>query len=459
MFSTEVIVLAGLLLLVGTTIPGVRLYWPRRTDPVSRSDLGVALMGGALIAFAVLVLQLMIQIRTEADARDRQEQAERQSLLLLLGRSPNLAGLDLSEEDLEGAYLNEKVLRGANLAKAKMEEASLQDAILVAANLAAAQLDRAHLDRADLRYADLAGASLTGATLNGVRLDAATLSPRRDGDNVVRADLSRADLTNAWVRANLSGAVLKDAILVGARLAPANLEGADLTGADVEFADFRGANLKGANLEHVRNLDVAKDLSLVQYDRATRWPRGYTWQGVRPAEACKAATCELAPAARPVRDLDPALRPMHAALEKTMTTSKRACLPGWWVDERTAAIDAHAPRKRATFTISTTPRLDSAESVASLFDIPRSREIRGIAVRRAADTHAERFELVEGNRRETVVAVYFVDGRTGFRMWGRAPTDEFPLFKRDFVKLFSVLGVDGDLFAELRGGKDGCGRT
>jgi hypothetical protein len=59
----EVIVVIAVILIIGTIIPGVRLYWPRRRDPVSRSGLGVALMGGALTAFAVLVLQLMIQYR------------------------------------------------------------------------------------------------------------------------------------------------------------------------------------------------------------------------------------------------------------------------------------------------------------------------------------------------------------------------------------------------------------
>ena len=135
LLAIEVIAVVGVLLLIGTIIPGVRLYWPKHDDPVSRSDLGVALMGGALIAFAVLGLQLMIQFRSEKDARERQQQADRAALLLVLGQSPNLSGLDLHEEDLAEAYLNGKTLRGADLTGADLTKARVQDTDLVAADL------------------------------------------------------------------------------------------------------------------------------------------------------------------------------------------------------------------------------------------------------------------------------------------------------------------------------------
>ena len=79
MLSTSLIVAVGVALLIGTIIPGVRLYWPQHSDPVSRTDLGIALMTGALIAFAILALQVLIQIRSQNDANARQTQADRQA--------------------------------------------------------------------------------------------------------------------------------------------------------------------------------------------------------------------------------------------------------------------------------------------------------------------------------------------------------------------------------------------
>ena len=108
MYSTAVIAVAGVLLLLGTILPGVRLWWPQHSDPVSRSDLGIALMTGALIAFAVLGVQLLIQIRSQRDANAREDQADRAALILQLGRASNLSDLDLQDQDLSTAYLKEK---------------------------------------------------------------------------------------------------------------------------------------------------------------------------------------------------------------------------------------------------------------------------------------------------------------------------------------------------------------
>ena len=132
-------------------------------------------MTGALIAFAVVAVQLMIQIRSQRDANQREDQADRAALLLQLGRSSNLSGLDLHDQDLSDAYLNAKNLRGANLENTSMTEASLQDSKLIGANLRGATLDNARLDRADLRYADLGGASLVGARSSA----ASTSMPRQ----------------------------------------------------------------------------------------------------------------------------------------------------------------------------------------------------------------------------------------------------------------------------------------
>src|SRR5215204_1988787 len=108
MFSTAVIAVAGILLLIGTIIPGVRLWWPQHADPVSRSDLGVALMTGALIAFAVLGVQVLIQVRSQRDVNAREDQADRAAPFLQLGRSQNLSDLDRQGKDMSSAYLKEK---------------------------------------------------------------------------------------------------------------------------------------------------------------------------------------------------------------------------------------------------------------------------------------------------------------------------------------------------------------
>src|SRR5215211_3013661 len=135
MYSTAVIAVAGVLLLVGTILPGVRLWWPQHRDPVSRSDLGVALMTGALIAFAVLAVQLLIQIRSQRDTNAREDQADRAALVLMLERSSNLSDLSLQGKDLSATYLKEKDLTGANLSRSSMASSSLQGSKLVGAIL------------------------------------------------------------------------------------------------------------------------------------------------------------------------------------------------------------------------------------------------------------------------------------------------------------------------------------
>ena len=55
------------------------------------------------------------------------------------------------------------------------------------------------------------------------------------------------------------------------------------------------------------------------------------------------------------------------------------------------------------------------------------------------------------------VHVWFVRrGSRGFHMWASAPPAQFSLFERDFTRIFGAVGVEGDLFPLLRGGKDTC---
>jgi uncharacterized protein YjbI with pentapeptide repeats len=460
----EFIVVIALILIIGTIIPGIRLYWPRRDDPVSQTDLGVALMGGAFIAFAVLVLQLLIQFRAESDSRDREERAQREAQLLVLSQSANLAGVDLGEDDLEGAYLIGKVLRNANLEDANLKEASLQGSDLAAANLVDAELDDARIDRADLRYANLRDAELPGAHLTGARLDAATL---------VDADLAEADLSNAWVRADLARADLRGAILVGARFAPANLQGADLRDADLQFADLRGANLKGAKLKasdglrDARNLNSAKDWSSVKYDAETEWPDYFEWDGQHPPE-CKVPTCRLTAQDLDASEFPPPLRQMQARLTEAMR--KPRCLPGWRLNETPFSVVAQAPRDaRLEIRHWVDPTGDAEKWAVQEFgdeydkELFRRRPLGRMSFEggRAYAEHVLPREkaVLEGRPLRSMVAVYFVRGSSapnGYRLAGSASSNLFDLYQRDFLTLFSLLGVEGDLFPALQGERGGC---
>lgn len=448
MLSTGVIAIVGVLLLVATIVPGVRLWWPQRRDPVSRTDLGVALMTGALIAFAILALQLLVQVRSQRDANERADQADRQATLLLLGRSQNLAGLDLHKKDLTDAYLNGKVLDGAQLQDTPMGNASLEGTHLIGADLHGANLVHAQLERADLRYADLRGANLAGADLNGAKLDGAMLS---------HADLSGADLSNAYARADFDGATLVKARLVGTRLGPADLVGADLTGADLLLADLRGANLKGATLS-TGTLSDAKDASFALFDSSTTWPKGYVWpipDGPHPS--CEAATCTLARSSAPIHDVPPQLASVRSRLQRT---TRPSCLPGWWLGDQLRTTGVYAPRGGASFTAhaqSLDPGMTPKGFASSFGAVPHATTIKAVtAAPRSRGKPTAAFARVVTAGRTEEVEVYFIDAGVGFRLVAAAPTEVFPLFERDFIKLFRALGVRGDLFPSLRGDEASC---
>jgi uncharacterized protein YjbI with pentapeptide repeats len=453
MFSTVAIAIVGVALLVATVIPGIRLYWPQRGDPVSRTDLGVALMTGAFIAFAVLGLQLMIQIRSQLDSNRRDTEAERQSLLLLLGRSRDLSGLDLHGKDLRGAYLNAKILRGANLAHADLRKALLQGTNLMAADLEGSNLAGAHLERADLRQADLVGANLQGAKLNNARLDTAVFYGEKGGDDVV-ADLRGADLSNAWASADLRHADLRKATLVGTRLAPANLQGARLNSADLTYADLRGADLRGANLRFAE-LGRTKDLSHARYDTTTRWPDDFYWPGLK--DSCEEG-CTLDQGPTAPHDFPPELRAIRKALVRAAKTG--ACIPGWHLEDRPTDIEAVAPNRMASFQIKswTKVRQSPARVFASTFSEtqrPRRRLIPHIRVLKSGrPAWAAVFEGPPRRGARTELEVYFTQDTgsqwLGYRVRAAAPAAMFPLYERDFLKFLKAVGVEGPFFSTLR---------
>src|SRR5215217_7160450 len=88
------------------------LWWPPEEPPDRCSDLGTALMGGAVVAFAALYLEQRFS-----------RAAENRDLRLQIGLEDSLAGIDLSCRNLSGFHLAGKDLRGANLKGANLREA------------------------------------------------------------------------------------------------------------------------------------------------------------------------------------------------------------------------------------------------------------------------------------------------------------------------------------------------
>ena len=144
---------------------------------------------------------------------------------------------DLSNLNLNGAYLQEANLKGANL-----KNTNLSGAELYKANLSMANLNKANLYNANLVKTDMTKA------------------------NLQESKLRRSYLT----RANLSGADLRRADLSEAYLHETNLKNTDL----------RMSNLKGALLK-MTNLKKAKYLQRAKYNNRTQLPFGKLYGNLR----------------------------------------------------------------------------------------------------------------------------------------------------------------------------------
>jgi uncharacterized protein YjbI with pentapeptide repeats len=236
--TTWSVLAVGAGVLAAVVVPGVWLWWPSRRESASQRELGMALMTGTVIAFAVLAVQGLFELRLARlederagaqAARDLKlaQEADRRDLALTIGLQRDLRGIDLREHDLRGFYMAKKDLREVQLLGARLE-----NVVFWAANL-------------------------TGADLRGARMNGAMLEDAR--------------LNGAWLtRADLRGASLRGALL----------EEADLSGADLRGAKLEGANLTGAALGDAR-LDGAL------YDSTTSWPISV------PVPRCRADSCEV----------------------------------------------------------------------------------------------------------------------------------------------------------------------
>jgi uncharacterized protein YjbI with pentapeptide repeats len=148
----------------------------------------------------------------------------------------NLAGIDLSCQDLSGLSFTQGDLKGTNFNRAKLAGVDLIQADLTGASLVGADASGTDFGQATLNRAQLADANFTGAKL--VQADLLkTDAPRAifDRADFTQAHLDEADLTGASLRnadlgvISATGAILRDTDLAGAKRVE-SLTGADLTG-------------------------------------------------------------------------------------------------------------------------------------------------------------------------------------------------------------------------------------
>ncbi|MGB1286192.1 MAG: pentapeptide repeat-containing protein [Aggregatilineales bacterium] len=200
----------------------------------------------------------------------------------------NLAGADLSDQDLSEENFEDANLMGANLSNSQFAHANLENANLTGAILTHAHFNNANLEGAvmsgaqgqgtqfidaNLEDASLTGASLQNAVFRGANLEDASLKGANlnnahfEDANIQDANFTGANLSGAimrgvnasdarFVTTNLSGADLSDARLVDAVFKHANLSGTNLRGTNLEDATLTGANLNGADMTDAHLEDV-----------------------------------------------------------------------------------------------------------------------------------------------------------------------------------------------------------
>ncbi|GGM81214.1 hypothetical protein GCM10010106_29790 [Thermopolyspora flexuosa] len=250
-------------LIVAVLSIGAFLWAFDHRSDASRSNLGAALVGGAVIGFIVFTQQ-------DIAARQAAEEQDRQAALDVIRTQTDLTGADLASRDLAGLSLRNRRLEDANLDRASLLGTDLSRSSLSRATFTDAKATGARLAGADLTCANLQGADLRDADLSGVTLRI-TAYPRRRVIRVGDAAPAGSDLCRV-VDGDVWGTV---------RLRGADLRGARLDGADLRRADFCGADLRGVDLSRTRLLVFAADArddrfyALFRdavFDAATRWP-------------------------------------------------------------------------------------------------------------------------------------------------------------------------------------------
>lgn len=186
-------------------------------------------------------------------------------------RKFNLAGSDLSRQDLrevnlKRAYLFKTNFREADLTFSKLNgafghEIVFENAILKYASLVDTKLGRSIFDNSDLTEVNLKRAYIGWSSLKNVTF--------------YKADISFANLIYTEMeKANLKSANLTKSDLLGAQLAGTNFTDANLSYARLSLATMNGAILKNADLLNTNLIDV-KGLSCNQLRSAKNWSTTY----------------------------------------------------------------------------------------------------------------------------------------------------------------------------------------
>jgi hypothetical protein len=192
--------IAALVAVLVAVIAGLLMWLPSDKQPSRPSDLGAAIIGGAVVALSVLAIEASRGRRAALEAEERhREQREwdetnRQrvrddQLRLTLNLQTRLIGVRLDGRDLTEVYIPSRIL-----VKARMVETKLEGAVLYRSDLQHADMRRAILRNADLGRCILNNARLQGADLSGCDLGAADL---RRVDLSQTIGLDTAKLANA----------------------------------------------------------------------------------------------------------------------------------------------------------------------------------------------------------------------------------------------------------------------
>jgi uncharacterized protein YjbI with pentapeptide repeats/endonuclease YncB( thermonuclease family) len=211
---------------------GALLLIPQLDEPSARGSLGQALITGAALSLALIVVQEYNDQNRKKATSAQERIAKDQALEITVGLQHDLAGVDLQGQNLAGVDLGTKDLIRADLRRAQLKQAQLVGARLMWAHLDGANLIGANLTEARLQNATLGGAHLEGAYFNLAQLGGATVGRGPHGKAAYLA------------RANFTDADLRGACLAGADLHGANVHGADFSGAVLTDVDLRGAQLE-----------------------------------------------------------------------------------------------------------------------------------------------------------------------------------------------------------------------
>jgi autotransporter-associated beta strand protein len=201
----------------------------------------------------------------------------------------NLAGIDLSRNDLTAWQFGNLNLAAAKFNNTNLTDASFYQANLSGADFSNASLNNAYFYRANLTEASLNFASMTNAFLFQANLTGANLSDAMlDGTDFTDAVVQRADFSYTWnftagqlystasyKSGDLTGIRLGSKILTGWNFADQNLSDAYFYDSTLNNVDFNRANLTNAYFDYARLTDT---------NMTDTWVQGAsfgstTWQG------------------------------------------------------------------------------------------------------------------------------------------------------------------------------------